>query len=209
MAAQSGSQGSAMPATIAEAAQAAAARMPAVAPAPAAPAPSSRASSAYSQRFPRASTKPPENKPVEAQVSDATPEAVRGTINYAVVSAELVGAGINARREDGLAKLIAWGDIVGIVARRLPAGPPYDGATFVDLVSTAGATLRILPWTQIKGLELKGTPAARARGLVNIVAAQSLDAKLDTATKLFADSEGQATQLPDAAALAAHDQRLA
>ncbi|NVB82725.1 MAG: hypothetical protein HOV81_30390 [Kofleriaceae bacterium] len=143
------------------------------------------------------------DKPVEL------PEQVRGAINYAVLTAELSGAGINARREDGLVKLVPWGEIVGVVARRLPAAAPYDGATIVDVVSTAGATLRIVPWTQIKGHPFAESIVARARQLVHIIAAQSLDARLDGSTKLFADSEGQATQLPDTAALALHDQKLA
>jgi len=47
--------------------------------------------------------------------------------------------GIDARREDGSSVLVIWRDIVGAVARRLPND--YQAVTFVDVISTAGATL--------------------------------------------------------------------
>jgi hypothetical protein len=189
--------------------------------------PGTRPSGTYSQQYPRLGrpddVKTSEHKPFDTTTSEYKPfetktteykpvefpEHVRGAINYAVLTAELSGAGIHARREDGLVKFVAWGEIVGIVARRLPPAAPYEGATIVDLVSTVGSTLRIVPWTQIKGHQFAESTVARAREFVNIVAAQSLDARLDAPTKLFADSEGQASQLPDAAMLALHDQKLA
>ena len=137
------------------------------------------------------------------------PPLLRNAIRYTATVAELTAAGIKAEREDGLKKTIAWSDIVGVVARRLPPTQPFDGATFVDIVSTAGSTLRILPWTQLRGHIFVAVAVERARAFVNIVAAQALDARLDAATKLFAESaSGHAAQLPTAATLAAHDDRM-
>src|SRR5690606_14295003 len=123
-------------------------------------------------------------------------------------SAAFSGVGIAAQRHDGLAKLIRWTDIVGIVARRLPQAAPYDGTPFVDIVSTEGATMRMLPDTEITGYTLTGTPMERARQLVNLLAAQALDAKLDSATKVFANGTSNAPQLRGEQTLATHGERL-
>lgn len=137
------------------------------------------------------------------------PPALRGKLNYAVDMATLTSLGITARRENGTTKHVGWDDIIGIIARRLPAEPPYDGITFVDLVSTAGSTLRFLPWTRLDGAPLRGEGEERVRSFVQLIAARCLDAKLDSFTKVFADGAGHAAQLPNATTLAAHDDKLA
>jgi hypothetical protein len=126
------------------------------------------------------------------------------------VSVDISGTGIVATREDGTIKTIEWDKIVGVIARRLPPDKPYEAATIVDVVSSAGSTVRVLPWTKIRGgLPLDKQAVERARGFVNLVASQALSAKLDAATKLFADTSGQAAQLPTLATLSSHDDRLA
>ena len=83
-------------------------------------------------------------------------------------------------------------------------------STFVDLVSNAGATLRILPWTRLTGERLEGEPGdERARNLVKLIVAHCPAAKLDRATRAFVDDGQPAAQLPDRAMLAEHDARLA
>jgi hypothetical protein len=135
-----------------------------------------------------------------------TPDHLRKKIRYATLAAEVTCAGIDARREDGSLLLVLWGDVVGVVARRLPA--ELDGATFVDVVSTAGATLRILPWTRITGELVPGAGDDRARALVALVVASCPAITLDARTQAFSD-KGEAAQLPDLAKLAQHDERLA
>jgi hypothetical protein len=134
------------------------------------------------------------------------PEAVRGKLSFATLTAELTRGGIDARREDDTTVLVMWRDVVGVVARRLP--PEHGGTTFIDLVSTAGSTLRVLPWTRLTGDPVDGDGDARARTLVALVAERCPEAKLDPATRAFLDGK-DAAQLPDLATLAAHDQRLA
>lgn len=137
------------------------------------------------------------------------PPAIRGKLKYAVNMATLTSLGITAHRENGTTKHVGWDDIIGIIARRLPAEAPYDGTTFVDLVSSAGATLRILPWTRLDGAPLRGEGEERVRSFVQMIAARCLEAKLDSFTKVFADGAGHAAQLPSAKTLAAHDDKLA
>ena len=92
------------------------------------------------------------------------PEHLRNRLRYVALTAEMTGGGIDARREDGLARLVLWRDVVGVVARRMP--PAYDGAAFVDIVSTAGSTLRIVPWTRLTGELVDVDGDARPRAVV-------------------------------------------
>jgi len=144
--------------------------------------------------------------PAEAEV--APPAALAGKLRYATLTATVSHVGIEARREDGFVRTVMWPDVVGIVARRLPPEDPFDGVTFVDVVSTAGATLRILPWTRLSGDRIEGDGTERARAFVQLCAARCPGAKLDAATRTFLGSHGQAAQLPDEPTLAAHDRRL-
>ena len=135
------------------------------------------------------------------------PDHLKGQIQYLAVIAEVTRAGIDARREDGTALLVMWSDVVGAVARRLPES--LGGATFVDLVSAAGSTLRVLPWTRLMGDPVPGDGDFRVRNLIELVIARTTGAKLDAATRDFISTSGEAPQLPDAATLAQHDERLA
>jgi len=136
------------------------------------------------------------------------PSGLANKLRYATLTVTVSHVGIEARREDGFTRTVMWPDVVGIVARRLPPDEPYHGATFIDIVSSAGATLRILPWTRLAGDRIEGEGIERARAFVQLAAARCPGAKLDAATRTFLGSHGPAAQLPDESTLAAHDQRL-
>jgi hypothetical protein len=139
----------------------------------------------------------------------ASQGALRSKLAYATASVAVLPAGLGGVREDGSRHSVQWSAICGVVARRLPANAPYDGITFVDVVSTEGATLRILPWTEVTGENLLGSPDERARAIVQLVAMRCPEAQLDTATRAFLGRRGPAVQIPDLATLAEHDRRLA
>lgn len=134
------------------------------------------------------------------------PEHLRRRLAYVAITAELTSGGLDARREDGSSRLVLWRDVVGVVARRMPA--VYDSTTFVDIISTAGSTLRIVPWTRFTGEVIEGEGDSRSRGVVQRVAAMCPGARLDHATLMFLDT-GEAAQIPDLEALQAHDDHLA
>jgi hypothetical protein len=135
------------------------------------------------------------------------PAHLKKQLKFVVLTAELSRAGIDARREDGSSCLVLWRDVVGVIARRLP--PELDGATFVDLMSTAGSSLRVLAWTRFSGDPLPGTGDARARSLVSYIAAHCPDARIDPATIAFADGGEPASQLASVDDLVAYDALLA
>jgi hypothetical protein len=165
----------------------------------------------------RSATAPPSNDsqrtgPVVPRTkSRPIPDPLKGQLRFTTLTADLSRAGIDARREDGSTLLVMWRDLVGVVARRLPPDEPYNGIGFVDLVSTAGSTLRILPWTRLSGdpVDGDGEGDARCRAVVQLVQARCPEIQLDRATKTFVVGGDPPAQLPDAATLAAHDQRLA
>ncbi len=133
-----------------------------------------------------------------------------GLLRYATTRATVGEAGMVADYESGEKRRVLWPDVVGVVARRLPAEPPYNSETFVDVVSNEGSTLRILPWTE---LDIDGTADtadadARARRFVQLVASRSPEAAVDPATRSFLGN-APAAQLPSSATLAQHDERLA
>lgn len=164
--------------------------------------------------FPLPADPKPEPKPdsFELVVKLRCPTALEHVLRYATQTATFTAAGIAAERDDGSRRTVAWGDVVGVVARRLPAEEPYEGLTFVDLVSLAGATLRILPWTNVGGeltLPIDADAAERARAFVQLIAARCPSARLDSATRTFLGGRGPAAQLASPEMLAQHDDRLA
>jgi len=134
------------------------------------------------------------------------PEHLRKRLSYVALTAELTGGGIDARREDGTSRPVLWRDVVGVVVRRMP--PVFDNALFVDIVSTARSTLRILPWTRLTGDAIEGDGDARPVRIVEYILAKCPAAKLDPATRQFVDT-GEPAQIPDLETLRAHDARLA
>jgi hypothetical protein len=146
-------------------------------------------------------TTPPGSGPVSM-----IPEHLRKKLKFVAVTATLTRAGIDARREDGTSKLVMWRDVVGLVVRRMPA--EYDGLLFLDVVSTAGSTLRLVQWTRLTGETFEGEGDAWHRAVLKSMMAHSPAASLDPATKRFHGGE-PAAQLPDVTKLAAHDGKLA
>jgi hypothetical protein len=156
----------------------------------------------------------PEPAPAVSRTrSRPIPLGLRGKLNYTAVTAEISRAGLDARREDNTTRLVLWRDVVGAVARRLPPTEPYASTAFVDIVSTAESTLRLLPWTKFSGEPLDGDVdgdgEARARAVLALVIARCPEAKLDRATRAFYDGREPPAQLPDEPTLAQHDERLA
>jgi len=128
---------------------------------------------------------------------------LRGKLSFAAMTAQLTKAGVEARLEDGEERLVMWRDVIGIVARRMPDA--YDAVPFLDLVSTAGATIRLLPWTRFTGEPIDGEPRACAKALL----AWCTHATMDPATKQFVEGTGEPAQLPELTTLGAHDEKLA
>ena len=152
-----------------------------------------------------------EMPPIE---KEEPPTIKRTGLRFAATRLAFHKSGIDAQREDGSTPRVLWADIVGIVARRLPAEPPHAGETFVDIVSIAGATIRYLPSaTEVVGTEQQaslatGDESERARTFVQLVAMACPEARLDSATRTFLGGRGPAAQLPSIDTLAQHDERL-
>lgn len=125
---------------------------------------------------------------------------------FAVATAEITRAGVDAHRHDGSHVLVMWRDVVGVVARRLPSAS--GSQAFVDLVSTSGSTLRFLPESRLTGDPIATDPELRVRAIIELVIARCPTTHVDRATREFIEG-GTIAQIPDAATLAAHDAKLA
>lgn len=134
-------------------------------------------------------------------------EALRGKLQFAMHTATLTRAGVEARREDATNVLVMWRDVVGIVVRKAP--PELGGVEFCDLISTAGSTLRLVPWTHLEGDLIEGDGEQRLRNYLAAVIGYCPDVQLDRATRDFVEKIAAPAQLPDVRLLAAHDARLA
>jgi len=150
----------------------------------------------------------PRKRAPSAEPVPPIPPALRGKISYTVTKLSLSAAGIEAVRENGTPVTVFWAEITSVVARTLPPASPYDGYTFVDIVSSTGKTMRLLPWTEVDGDLIAGQDVDRARSFVRLAAQRSPQAQFDEATSTFLIAMIPATPLADAAALAAHDRRV-
>ncbi len=130
------------------------------------------------------------------------------SLDHTAATLDLSPAGLDARLDGGSLCMVAWTDVVGVVARRLPAAAPYEGAIFVDLISKPGATVRVVPWTKLVGLPPGDTGVDRARAVIAAVIRCHPAAKLDAATRACIDDGQLPRQLADAAELAEHNRRL-
>ena len=161
---------------------------------------------------PRAQTRPPyvsrTQTPTRPPELRALADVFKGKVKFAMVTGDVTMGGIDARREDGKSVLVMWRDVVGIVVRRLP--PELDGHPFIDIVSTAGMTLRVLPWSKLTGEHFEGDGDTRVRSFMQIVTKRCTEARIDRATQSFLDDDTKRpAQLPSLDLLAKHDTALA
>ncbi len=156
-----------------------------------------------------AASRPP---PMQATpVLVATVALVVAPVRCAAATIALSESGIDTNFVDGNIGLVEWGEVVGVVARQLPAATPYHGAMFVDIISGPHATVRALPTTRITragGADVVGDGADRVRALIVAIRGFAPAAKLDSATRAVCDQGAPVRQIADAAELAAHDERL-
>ena len=160
----------------------------------------------------RAQTKPPyvarTQTPTTPPALKALAEVFKGRVKFAMVTGDVTMGGIDARREDGAGVLVVWRDVVGLVVRRLP--PELDGHPFIDIVSTAGMTLRVLPWSKLTGEHFEGEGDTRVRSFMQVVTKRCTEARIDRATQNFLDDDSKRpAQLSNLELLARHDTALA
>lgn len=160
----------------------------------------------------RAQTRPPyigrTQTPTTPPAMKALAEVYKNKIKFAMVTGDVTMGGIDARREDGGGVLVVWRDVVGLVVRRLP--PELDGHPFIDIVSTAGMTLRVLPWSKLTGEHFEGEGDQRVRSFMQVVTKRCTDARIDRATQSFLDDDTKRpAQLTSLDLLSKHDTALA
>jgi len=141
----------------------AAAASPAPAPAlPSRPAPSSYDLDQAAPATPapaRPLSKTARPNPVGPAAVDATRDALR----FVVQDGAITATGLTVRVARGGERTIAWGELVEVVARRMPPDPPYEKTTFVDLVVADGTPLRLVPTSRLDYAALPGGQAPNTK----------------------------------------------
>jgi len=90
-------------------------------------------------------------------------DAAAEVLGYALKTLEILPDGLEATDRTGAKRKVAFGDIARIAARKMPEGPPFSGAIFLDLIPSATegriAPIRLLPATRTNYGVLPGTGA--------------------------------------------------
>jgi hypothetical protein len=95
-------------------------------------------------------------------VGPVASDAARGALRFVVVDGTITPTGLTLRMERNVERVVAWSDIVEVVARRMPPDPPFEKLTFVDLV-TASGPVRLLPSSRLDYASLPGGMAPNTR----------------------------------------------
>jgi hypothetical protein len=90
-------------------------------------------------------------------------DAAAEVLGYALKNLEILPDGLKATDRTGATRMVGFGDIVKVAARKMPEGPPFSGAIFLDLnPSTTGGPIqpiRLLPATRTNYGVLPGSGA--------------------------------------------------
>lgn len=105
----------------------------------------------HAERSPRRrATLPPAPAPVR--------RAPGHDLRFVVAHARPDVAGLAVRSTPtGAERAVPWSEIVRVVARQLPPGPPHEQAILIDLVQASGVPLRVLSTTR---LDLRALPVS-------------------------------------------------
>ncbi len=90
-------------------------------------------------------------------------DAAAEVLGFALKTLEILPEGFKATDRTGATRTIGFGEIARVAARKMPDGPPFSGAIFLDLIplSTHGPTqpIRLLPATRVNYGALPGSGA--------------------------------------------------
>ena len=70
--------------------------------------------------------------------------------------------GLTVTTVAGDQRTVAWSDFAAVVVRRLPPDPPFSKLLLIDLSTTTGSPIRLLPSSRIDWRQLPGGAAATA-----------------------------------------------
>jgi hypothetical protein len=90
-------------------------------------------------------------------------DAAAEVLGFSLKHLEILAEGLKATDRTGATRMVGFGEIGRVAARKMPDGPPFSGAIFLDLIpSTTGGTIqpiRLLPATRTNYGILPGSGA--------------------------------------------------
>jgi hypothetical protein len=163
------------------------------APAPRVPvAPAPKAAGDF-QRQIDAATRSGPGRGVASRTAGAAPVDVGRTALRFVVDRGSIGAdGLTVRTVDGEDRSVGWAELAVVVVRRLPPDPPFSKLLLIDLATTTGPPIRLLPSSRLDWRQLPGGAATTARdnvrALIGLVKSRNPAVTVEAASEGFVDS---------------------
>lgn len=151
-------------------------------------------------------------KPVSGWGSDAVAKSLR----FVAHKCEVAEAGLSVTFTSLEKRDVAWGEIVELVARQLPADAPWDGKILLDVVhapkqGAKGNVVRVLTTTFVNYPALPGgASTSRLENLHRLAAfirSKNPGVAFDAGTAPLIEAVKVPQRLSDAAAIALHEQR--
>ncbi|MBP9948328.1 MAG: hypothetical protein KBH14_18115 [Vicinamibacteria bacterium] len=119
-------------------------------------------------------------------------DAAKKSIRFIAHRCDIGEAGLRVTLASGDMREVAYGEIIGIVARQLPPDPPWDGALILDIVPSkelTGEPVRIFGTTVVNYAAIPGGGTTsrldNTRRLIAFLRDRSPAAVLDEATQEF------------------------
>jgi hypothetical protein len=137
-------------------------------------------------------------------------DAAADTLRFVAKACELGPMGVRATSAGGAIRTLAWNEIARAFLRELPAGPPFEGVWFVDLLPAAGPPIRLLPSTRANYGVLEGTGLTSKdnfKRLLRGLLAKNPSCVLDDATVAFVERGRAPARFENVDELAAHERR--
>lgn len=113
-------------------------------------------------------------------------DAAAEVLGFTLKSLQILAEGFEATDRTGAIRTVGFTEIARVTARKLPDGPPFSGAIFLDLIPSATeGPIRILPATRTNYAVLPGTGATsheNFRRLVRHLKAKNPAVTVDSAS---------------------------
>ena len=122
----------------------------------------------------------------------ASVDVGRTALRFVVDRGTITPEGLVVRTVDGDDRTVAWSELAVVVVRRLPPDPPFSKLLLIDLATTSGPPIRLLPSSRLDWRQLPGGAAATARDnarkLIALVRSENSSVIVETASQEFVDS---------------------
>jgi hypothetical protein len=162
-------------------------------PAPREPvAPAPKAAGDFQRQIDAATRSGPGRGVASKTAGSAPVDVGRTALRFVVDRGRIDPGGLTVKTIDGAERTVAWSDFAVVVVRRLPPDPPFSKLLLIDLATTSGPPIRLLPSSRIDWRQLPGGAAAtardNARSLIALIRSENSSVSVEPASQGFVDT---------------------